>query len=103
MKPLKISIIVEKKKVKKSRDFTYEVFHIIKATDALGVEFYPKQSVGTISIKQLEAEIIEHQYQIDYRKQVLEEIANLNKTKSMSTDSQSAVDKYLEYKKEEEK
>ena len=102
MQPLKVSLVVEKHKDKKSRKVKYEVFHIITAKDALGVEFYPKQSVGTIDVQQLEAEILEHQYQIDYRKQVLAEIEDVERRKALSTNTKLAVAKYIEYKKERE-
>lgn len=101
MQPLKISLIVEKRVDKKLKKTTYEIFHIITAKDALGNEFYPKQSVGSTSVKQLEAEIEEYGYQIDYRKQVLAEIADLESRKALSTKAEKAIEKYIEYKKEE--
>ena len=103
MQPLKISLIVEKRVDKKLKKITYEISHIITAKDALGNEFYPKQSVGTTSVKQLEAEIEEYGYQIDYRKKVLEEIADIEKRKAFSTKPEKAVENYIEFKKEEPK
>ena len=99
MQPLKISLIVEKRVDKKAKKVNYEIFHIITAKDALGKEFYPKQSVGTIGIKQLEAEILEHQYQIDYRKQVLKEIADLEKRKADHSNAEEAVKDYIKNNK----
>ena len=95
MQPLKISLIVEKRVDQKAKVVRWEIFHIITAKDALGKEFYPAQSVGTISVKQLQAEIEEHQYQMDYRNQVLKEIEHLEKIKAKHSNREKAVEEYI--------
>jgi len=99
MQPLKISLIIEKRVDKKNKEVKYEVFHIITAKDALGVEFYPKQSVGTTSVKLLEAEVVEFEHQINYRKQVLREIESLKTRKAQHTNYEDAVKDYIKNNK----
>lgn len=94
-----ISLIVEKRVVKKSKDVNYEIFSITTAKDALDKDFYPKVSVGVTSVSQIEAEITEYQYKIDYRKKILQEIADLDKRKAKHTDYEEAVKYYIENNK----
>lgn len=91
-----VSLIVEKRVDKKTKDVNYEIFTVTTAKDALDKDFYPKVSVGVTSVSQIEAEIIEYQYKIDYRKKILAEIADLDKRKAKHSNAEDAVKYYLE-------
>lgn len=78
-------IIVEKKIEKKLKKVYYEVFQISEYEDVLGKTARIKQLAGPTTVDQLNKEIAGYQEQIDYRQQILDEIADIENRKAMST------------------
>lgn len=80
-----IHIIVEKKTEKKLKKTYYEVFHVTEYEDVLGKPARIKQLAGPTTPEALTKEIANLQEQIDYRQQVLDEIADIEKRKATHT------------------
>lgn len=90
MKPY---IIVRKIKGKKKTDTQqYEIFHIVESKDILEKTIYAKQSVGITSVDALKGEIMEYELQVEYRKRVLDEIANIEKKKALLSNVVEVLD-----------
>lgn len=88
-----MNIFIEKKIEKKLKKTYYEVFHITEYEDVLGNTARIKQLAGPTTVEALNKEIAGFQEQIDYRKQILDEIADIEKRKAMSTKLETVLAK----------
>lgn len=92
------AVFIEKRVTKKPKKVTYEVFHVEEYKDVEGNPVLMRKSYGMTDEKQLNAEIMEYQINLDYRKNLIEMIKKLEDSKKDNYGIPEAIKTFKEQK-----